>query len=444
MQSLELAQRRVHKFGGASLADGDRIRRVGALLVERAPDRPIVVVSAVEGVTAQLDLLAREAAAGVGDMTRMRVRHRSLLAQLELDSEHLNRHFAELSTVLTAIRAAGELSAAHRDHVLSFGERASARILAAHLSNCGLRAVPIDAYDLGLVTDSNHGRAHVLPQSAERVRDALARIDAICVITGFVAADSSGRLTTLGRNGSDVSAALIGEAIGACEVVFWKEVEGVMTADPKLVPSARRIERLAYGQARELTEHGASVLHPEAVDVLERTGIAGRVRCTRTPHEVGTRVERGALEHEFLGVATRSNLGLVSLRSADESALTQIAAVCERHGVDSVWRGFDGAVARLVATQGDSLRRVLAELGPNAWLQNDVASLAVLHQSEVGDRIEAALSRSNVNTLARWRSNGRAHPVVALNASQLATAARAVHDCFAAAAATDCAPTKPV
>lgn len=441
MQSLETSPRCVHKFGGASLADGERIRRVGELLVERAPDRPVVVVSAVEGVTAQLDLLAREAAQGVVDMTRMRVRHRSLLAQLELDSEHLNRHFAELSTVLAAIRAAGALSAAHRDHVLSFGERASARLLAAHLSSRGLRAVPIDAYDLGLVTDSNHGRARVLPQSAERVRSALARVDAICVITGFVAADASGRVTTLGRNGSDVSAALIGEAIGAREVVFWKEVEGVMSADPKLVPNARRIERLSYAQARELTEHGASVLHPEAVDVLERTGITGRVRCTRTPRDEGTQVERDALAHEFLGVATRSNLGLVSLRSVSESSLNDIAAACERHGVDALWRGFDGGVAQFVALQSDALKLALADLGPNAWLQSDVASLAVLHQSDVGERVDAALSRSNISALARWRSSGRAQPIVALNASQLALAARAIHDSLTAPVAADCAPT---
>lgn len=426
MQSPSTSPRCVHKFGGASLADGERIRRVGELLLERSPDRPIAVVSAVEGVTAQLDLLARDAASGVIDMTRMRVRHRSLLAQLELDSEHLNRHFTELATLLTAIRAAGELTQAHRDHVLSFGERASARILAAHLSQRGLRAVPIDAYDLGLVSDSNHGRARVLPQSAERVRSALERIDAICVITGFVAADAQGRLTTLGRNGSDVSAALIGEAIGAREVVFWKEVDGVMSADPKLVPQARTIEQISYASARELTAHGASVLHPEAVEVLERSGVPGRVRCTRTPRDEGTRVERDAHEPDFLGVATRSHLALVSLDASD-AALEQLAAAAGRWGVEAVWIGVDNGRAKLLAPLGPALERLAFELGASAQVQRNVASLTVFHRAEVAEELENALAAARVGVLARWRTGRNSRSCVAFDANHLAFACACVH-----------------
>ena len=137
--------RRVHKFGGASLADGACIRRVGALIAERASERPVVVVSAIEGVTTLLDRLARAAALGEADQSPLRVRHRSVLSQLGLDAEMLNRHFAELSTLLDAVRRSGALNGEGRDHVLSFGERASARIVAAHLSSLGLRALPIDA-----------------------------------------------------------------------------------------------------------------------------------------------------------------------------------------------------------------------------------------------------------------------------------------------------------
>ncbi len=427
MQSSPSSPRCVHKFGGASLADGQRIRRVAELLLQRAPDRPIAVVSAVEGVTSQLDLLAREAAAGAVDMTRMRVRHRSLLAELELDPEHLNRHFAELSTVLNAIRAARELRAEHRDHVLSFGERASARIVAAHLSQRGVRAVPIDAYDLGLVTDSNHGRARVLPQSAERVRSALERIDAICVITGFVAADAQGRVTTLGRNGSDVSAALIGEAMGAREVVFWKEVDGVMSADPKLVPQARRIEQLSYASARELTAHGASVLHPEAVEVLERCGVAGRVRCTRTPRDEGTRVEPSASEPDFLGVTTRNQLALLSLEASD-TALEQLAASAARHGLEPVWIGVDEGRAKLLAPQGEALERSALELGSRAQIQRNVASLTAFHRAEVAEELDRALAAARIAVLARWRSGRSSRPCLALEASQLAAAAACLHE----------------
>lgn len=428
MQSTPLSPRCVHKFGGASLADGERIRRVGELLFARAPDRPIAVVSAVEGVTTQLDQLAREAAGGAVDMARIRVRHRSLLAQLELDSEHLNRHFAELATVLAAIRAAGELSQAQRDHVLSFGERASARIVAAHLSQRGLRAVPIDAYDLGLVTDSNHGRARVLPHSAERVRSALERIDAICVITGFVAADAHGRLTTLGRNGSDVSAALIGEAISAREVVFWKEVDGVMSADPKLVPNARRIAQLGYADARELTHLGANVLHPEAVEVLERCQLAGRVRCTRTPGDEGTLVRAGLEPREFLGVATRSNLALVRLRGAREGDAQQVAAHFAARSIDAQLVANDAGEFTFTAPASEALVRAAAQYARPLEVVREVATLAIADRRGLDAQLEQTLAALGVEPLARWRSGASASLVFALPQARLGAAACALHD----------------
>ncbi len=427
MQSSVLTERCVHKFGGASLADAERIRRVGELLVARAPDRPIVVVSAVEGATSQLDRLAREAALGAGDMARLRVRHRSLLAQLELDSEHLNRHFAELATVLNAIRASRELSRAHLDHVLSFGERASARIVAAHLSQRGLRAVPIDAYDLGLVTDSNHGCARVLPHSAAQIREALSRIDAICVITGFVAADASGRLTTLGRNGSDVSAALIGEAIGAREVVFWKEVEGVLSADPKLVPTAQRLEHLSYDEARELTHHGANVLHSEAVEVLQRASLPGRVRCTRTPNDEGTRVERRESEREFLGLASRSNLALLRACPVDAAAHAKLVDVLARHGVVALALQHGEREAKIVAPHNEALERASAELGAAIELVRDVGTLAVVDRRDVSESVERALASCGVTVLARWRSGARESRVFAVPQAQLQRAVNALH-----------------
>lgn len=430
MQSAAPAPRTVHKFGGASLADGARIRRVGELLVERAPDRPIVVVSAVEGVTAKLDELAHEAARGGGDLAPVRVRHRSLLAQLDLEAEHLNRHFAELSTVLAAIRSAGALSRAHRDHVLSFGERASARIVAAHLSSRGLRAVPIDAYDLGLVTDSNHGSARVLPHSAERIRSALERIDALCVITGFVAADSHGRLTTLGRNGSDVSAALIGEAVRAREVVFWKEVDGVMSADPRLVPDARSIEKLSYEQASWLTRHGAGVLHSEAVEVLQRSSVAGRVRCTRTPREPGTLVSNTECEHPFVGMASRSGLTFAQVSGLDAQESTQLLDSLRAASVAPITHVVTDDGLQLLAPASAELDEELGALDGRAELVRGVASLDVLARRSVDELIDEQLEQAGVEVLARMRSS--AARTLVLSQGRLALAAVAVHAALAA------------
>lgn len=420
--------RPVHKFGGVSLTDGAAVRRVGAILAERVPDAPVAVVSAIEGVTSILDSVAQAAVEGRDELGVVRVRHRSLLAQLQLDPEMLNRHFAELATILAAIRARKQLTALERDHVLSFGERASARVVAAHLNDRGLRAVPIDAYDLGLLSDSNHGRAKVLSQSAERIRSALARFDGIPVITGFVAADEHGRLTTLGRNGSDLSAALIGEAIAASEVTFWKEVGGVMTADPKLVPNARLLRSMSYAQAAEMTRHGAGVLHADAVRPLERAGIPGRVACVRQPSDAGTLVTRESGERFARGVACRRGVTIAKLARAIGSGDRRVNAIAalERCGVDALHVEDHGAELLVVAPWSDELGRALLGLGLRVELERDLACVAVIGARSVAE-LDAALLSGHVDVRARWNAEPSATPVFAVPSEQLARAAQVVH-----------------
>jgi aspartate kinase len=425
----------VHKFGGVSLTDGAAMRRVGAILAERVPDRPVAVVSAIEGVTNALDLAARAAQEGRDELGPVRIRHRSLLAQLALDPEMLNRHFAELATVLGAIRARKHLTALERDHVLSFGERASARLVAAHLNDRGLRAVPIDAYDLGLVSDSNHGRAKVLAQSAERVRSALERFDGIPVITGFVAADAHGRLTTLGRNGSDLSAALIGEAIGAREVCFWKEVGGVMTADPKLVPSARVLRTISYSDAARLTSHGAGVLHADAIAPLERASIHGRVACVRRPEDEGTLMSRA--ESSTRAIACRRGVSIARIARQVGSGNPEVVVLAglERSGVEMLHLELAGDEVLVVAPWSDELGRALLQLGLRLSIERDLATLAMLGAHRPGD-LEGALRASAIDVRAAWSEDGGATQVAAVDAEQLASAAQAVHQFFCEVQAT--------
>lgn len=297
--------RKVLKFGGASLADGGAIRRAARRIAEQGGERPVVVVSAVGGVTGALERRARLAGSGRAGSDEIRVRHRSLLAELGLDPELLDRHLGELSLVLRGVRGRQRLEPAELDHVLSFGERMSARLLAAHLRAVGVAATPVDSWDLGLRSDANHGRARPLPGSDAAMRRALARVQGIPVVTGFVAATEAGRLTTLGRNGSDVSAALVAEALGASEVQFWKPVGGVLTADPKLVPDAWPLPHLDYATAREFARLGASVLHADALAPLERAGIPARVRAVAAPGEAGTLIDGRPRAPGPVGVACR-------------------------------------------------------------------------------------------------------------------------------------------
>jgi len=428
MSSPTSPSRTVHKFGGASLADGAGVRRVAAILRERSASRPVAVVSAIAGVTALLDAQAREAAQGALDLAPVRVRHRSLLAQLGLDGELCNRHLAELAAVLAGVRTRGRLSSGERDHVLSFGERISARIVAAHLSNIGLRAVPVDAFDLGLVSDSNHGRARVLASSAANVKNALERIDGIPVITGFVAADADGRLTTLGRNGSDLSAALIAEAIGASEVVFWKDVGGVLSADPELVPAARVLRELTYDEAAEFTRFGASVLHADAVHPLMRSRIPARVACVREPGDEGTGIRGERSGARCIGVACRRGLSRALVHCANVGqARLKLEAALASASIEPLHIAANDDALTVVALWSDELGRALLELGGRLEIERELASIAAVGCGSEAERVLDALARIGVTRRDAWRAGERATLLCLVPESDLPRAAAAIH-----------------
>ena len=315
----------VMKFGGAALRDGAGVRRAVAIVDEHGGEAPVVVVSALEGVTDLLVQAARAAARGEVNVEAVRVRHRSVLRQLDADPERLDRYVRELTLLLDSISARRDLRAVELDHVLSFGERASARIVAGCFEAEGISATPVDSYDLGLTTDSNHGNARPLPSEHAKVKRSVGEIPGVPVVTGFLAKDRAGNLTTLGRNGSDLSAALLAEAIGAGAVEFWKGVPGILTADPFVVPDARPIERLSFADAEELGQLGARVLHPDAIAPAVRAGIEVRVRFVEDPTHSGTILTE---EEEVLGpvaaVATtqgsKSAVALVGARGVEFEA----------------------------------------------------------------------------------------------------------------------------
>lgn len=276
---------RVQKFGGAALADGPSVARACELVRTRGGRAPVVVVSAVEGVTEELVRLARER----GGAATVRVRHRSLLRQLDLDGELLDRLLGELEHVLAALGRRGAEVAAPSDHLLSFGERMSARVVAAALRARGVPALPVDAWDLGLVVEVRAGAPpRPVDGSAAAVARALSELPGVPVVTGFLAADRRGNLTTLGRNGSDLTALFLGAAVGAEEIQLWKAVPGIHTADPRLVPGARPLPRVGLAEALELSLAGARVLHPEAARLARRRGLRVRLLDTRAPEAPGT------------------------------------------------------------------------------------------------------------------------------------------------------------
>jgi aspartate kinase len=265
-------------------------------------EKPVVVVSAHAGVTDMLLALARNAAAGDAATEAIAGLHRRILADLGLPQDLLDPLLLELADLARGIRLVGAASPKALDHLASFGERCCARTTAAALRAAGVPAVAVDAFDLGLCTDSQFGRARPLPDNG-RMAKAIAAVAGVPVVTGFIAKDEGGNITTLGRNGSDYTAALVGAALGADEIQVWKDVDGVRTADPRLVPTALPIRSMSFDEASELASFGSKVLHPATMLPAMARGIAVCVRNTVDPAAAGTRIVAGVVSE---GAAVRA------------------------------------------------------------------------------------------------------------------------------------------
>ncbi|MCG3134184.1 MAG: Bifunctional aspartokinase/homoserine dehydrogenase 1 [Planctomycetes bacterium] len=334
---------RVLKFGGTSVGDAERIRGVVAIVRGRAAadGRVAVVVSAQSGVTNQLIELAHHAAAGHADPAPLRARLEGLIADLSLEPGLIDDELDELETLLRGISLVGDLTLRSLDRMMSFGERCSARISAAAMVAAGLPARAYMAYDVGLVTDATYGSAHVQPESYERIEAALdAAFDdgLLPVVTGFVAKDGDGYITTLGRGGSDYSAAIFGAALGAAEIEIWTDVDGVMSADPRIVAGARSLDRMSFEEAAELAYYGAKVIHPATIQPAVWKDIPIRVLNTMRPEHPGTLILRAsASEPGVRSIASKG--GITAVHVTSHRMLLQVGfmrrmfEVFERHQI---------------------------------------------------------------------------------------------------------------
>jgi aspartate kinase len=329
----------VMKFGGTSVGTAASIRNVLEIVRREVKRRPLVVVSALAGVTDMLVDLSRRAPNGDASVAALTARHRQVLAELDLPPDLLAPLLKDLADLARGMKLVGEASPRAVDCLLSFGERCAARLVAAFFCAQGLPAKAVDAYDAGLRTDSNFGRARPLPDDG-RIARFFAAFEGIPVVTGFIAQDERGSITTLGRNGSDYSAALFGNAVSAEEIQIWKDVDGVMTADPKLVQGAQPIPVMSFDEASELAYYGGKVLHPAAIQPAMEKSIPVRVLNTSQPDSPGTLILQSFAEP---GVAVRSivykrGIHLINLVSPkmlqQHGFLARVFEAAARHQVD--------------------------------------------------------------------------------------------------------------
>jgi aspartate kinase len=279
----------VLKFGGTSVGGAEAFRNALVLVERAAPRDPIVVVSALSGVTDLLVRFGREPGSREGIAAQVAERHRGHARAVGVPESAVESLLAEWRDEAAAWPpAAGIADDRARDRILGFGERLAAALFAAGLAGCGLAARPLHAGDVGLTTDERFGAALPLPEASAQLRAGLAARPPIPVVTGFVGRTRGGVPTTLGRGGSDYTAALVGAALDAEEIQIWTDTSGMMSADPRIVPEARPVPRLSFAEAAELAYFGAKVLHPKTILPAVERGIPVRVLNTQRPDDAGS------------------------------------------------------------------------------------------------------------------------------------------------------------
>lgn len=317
------------KFGGTSVGDAKAIARVADIVRGRLPQHPVVVVSAMARVTDQLLQMAR--AAGSGDRKNaltlareLRERHYNTAGELlgtalftEFHSD-LGTEFEELEELLRGISAVGELTPRTTDHVASFGEVLSSKLVTAALSAHGIDATLVDSRDC-IVTDEAFTRAAPLFEEtnaklSQFVKPVLDQ-SRVPVMGGFIGSTRGGVTTTIGRGGSDFSASIVGAGLGAAKIEIWTDVDGMMTTDPNLCPDARRIKVISFDEAAELAYFGAKVLHPATVLPAIQKNIPVYILNSRNAECEGTRITARApnCKNFFKAIAAKKRITIVDV-----------------------------------------------------------------------------------------------------------------------------------
>ena len=459
----------VMKFGGTSVGNPERMRCVGEIVAAHAKRAEVVaVVSAMGGVTDMLIRAATEASKGDrehwrGARQELARKHREVADRLLSASEQatvlprLAEQLTNLENLCSGFSLVREVTPRAMDTLSSLGEVMSATLLAAILRSSGTAAEAVDATEL-IVTDNSFGNASpLLDETNARTRQRLAPIrrrGAIPVVTGFRGATRDGVCTTLGRGGSDYSATLVGAALDADEVWIWTDVDGVMSADPRLVPGARIIPEISYREAIELSFFGARVLHPKTIQPVMKKGIPVWIKNSFNPQCPGTKI---------VAVPTDRTPGVKALTSVSNADLVTISGKDTLSFPRLATRVFNGLhledVSTLMVTQSSAdnvlcfaihdtdLPRVKARLGKTfelEMLHEYVGTLEVMPKIAivvaVGENMKgtpgiagrafSALGRKGINIIAIAQGSSELSISFAVKSAEVKEAVKAIHEEF--------------
>lgn len=311
----------VMKFGGSSVANCKQIEKVLHIVRTRTAHNPLVVSSAHKGMTDALINGAKEAARGIYAPDKVIQRQAEIARECGCADSLLAPFFEDIAALYRGLSLVREISPRSLDYAASFGERMAVRVIADFFTRQGFPSQAFDAWELGFVTDANFGAARpVAGYEYDMLRLCAERIPCgvFPIVTGFVGQTVSGDITTIGRNGSDLTATLVGAAIAAKEVEIWSDTDGVMTADPRFVPQARSIAAMHFDEAAELAYFGSRVLHPSTLIPAMEKNIPVRVLNTNRPDHPGTVIHEAteARDQAATSIAYREHQIAVTISSA--------------------------------------------------------------------------------------------------------------------------------
>lgn len=372
---------RVLKFGGTSVGDPDNIRKVVQVVKQRSACGPVLVFSAMGDTTDRLLEIGAGAAGGrleeaLDGIGSLRAFHADLAREVlgaPCDGALASSAalFEDLEAVARSLAVLGDLSPVVQDRLLGTGELLSTRLMAAALEAAGLSVRWVDSRGV-VVTDGRHTQAEPLFEATRERAEAkvlpLVESGKIPVLQGFIARSEAGVPTTLGRGGSDYTASLLGAALGAEEIEIWTDVDGIMTADPSLVPEARNIPAMSFREAAELAFFGARVLHPKTLAPAVERGIPVRVLNTSRPDGAGTVVLASAPAngHVVKSIAYKEGMAVLNLVSARmfkaHGFLRRVFEVLERHRIAPDLVSTSEVSVALAAAPSQELHAAASEL----------------------------------------------------------------------------------
>ena len=459
----------VMKFGGTSVGGAEAIAQAVEDARQARPSWPrlVVVTSALSGVTNLLLDSAANAARGetqtfLDASASLHARHHAaaeaLIGDLELRGQveaEMDSLIAEFRNLCRAIAVLGEATPRALDAVASLGERLSVRLLAAALRSRGVPAQAVEATRL-IVTDSCFQAAHPdLQATAQATRAALEPLfeaGLAPVVTGFIASDTQGVTTTLGRGGSDYTAAILGAALPADEVWIWTDVDGVMTADPRIEPGARTIGELSYREVAELAYFGAKVLHPKTILPVIEAGIGLRVRNTFNPANPGTLITADAnaqgtgrikavtaiQKQQLITIEGRGMLGVPGVAARTFAAVaatgTSVPLITQASSEQSICFAVPVESTRQVlsALEGAFATELARRDIDRVWATEEVVIVTVVgagmrHTPGIAGRIFSALGERGVNVIAIAQGSSEVSISLVVDAASAVEAVKALH-----------------